>query len=100
MKEGVSIQSFEKVLDFCLAVLDDMDFLRDDEGPQVHEAIDCGIHRNEIGVHDRNRNFSNMRTGSPAEKRRLRIAEIFLGKIRLTLKNGLDSHPPQVSLAD
>ena len=81
-------------------MFDNMDFLGDDEGPQVHQPIHGRVHRKKIGIYNRDGNFSNVGTRSPAKKCRLRVPEISLGKIWLPLKNELDSHLAQVGLTD
>ncbi len=44
MKQALIIEFLEKFLDLGLTVFDDMNFLRDDKPPQVHEPIDGWVH--------------------------------------------------------
>src|SRR5205823_3592338 len=100
MKQGLIIESFEKFLDLSLAVFDDMDFFRDHKAPQVHEPVDGRVHRKKIGIYDRDCNFPNMRASASAKKCRLRVPKIFAREIRLTFKNGCDSHRVQICLSN
>src|SRR6266852_2070255 len=92
LKEIVRSQPAEECLSLCLAVLDNPDFRSRDEPPQTHEAVDRGIHRKEVGIDNRDRTLSNMGARSPTEKRRLGVTEIFLGEVRLSLKDWFYSH--------
>ena len=71
-KQFLGRQATEKALNLSLAVVDDPHFSGNDKSPQVHQAVDSGIHREKVHVDDWNRNFSNVSTRSSAKKRGLR----------------------------
>src|ERR1700733_10999600 len=99
-KQPISVYCPQKPFNFGNWALPDLDSSGRDEAPQTHKAIHRGIHRQEIDVHNGGENLANVRTCSPAEERGLRVTEILLGESRLPLKDGSNSHSPQVRLSD
>src|SRR5690349_5553596 len=100
IEELLSTQAIEKFLYLCLAVLHDFNFLCDDEAPEIHQVVNSRIHREKVGIHNWYCNSADMGTSASSEECRLRIAEVFFGKVRLTLKDRCYAHGPQVGLAD
>ena len=100
LEEQIRSQVSKELFDLLLAMLYDEDLARDYEKPQLHQAIDCGIHREKVRVHHGTDDFSDMYAGAAAIKCTLREAEIFLWKVGLPSKNGFNAHRSQVALAD
>ena len=59
------------------------------ETPQIHEAVDRGIHREKVRVNNWHGNFSDVRASTSAEKCGLRVPEILFGKVRWRSTIGL-----------
>src|SRR5437667_1520513 len=100
IEKCIFIQLIEKCLNLCLTVFDNLDLLGCDKLPQPHKAVDGGIHRKEIGINDRHRNFADMRSRSPSVECGLRISKVRLWKTRLPFKDWVDIHRPQIRLAN
>ena len=52
LNKSSAFNLLRNILYFRATVLDDLDFAGGDKLPQVHKAVDGGIHREKIGIND------------------------------------------------